>query len=131
MKVSFSAIAAVAFTFASSVNAWRLNAFQLQNFEGPKFTAGGPGASGSACHSIGDLNNKVSSLEWYSDDPTHGTRCCFVPFNGLNCQEGLGQSWCRNIRVYDLGQINMDNKISSFRTDCYKPTTKRMEEFQF
>ncbi|EFE44967.1 conserved hypothetical protein [Trichophyton verrucosum HKI 0517] len=131
MKVTSSIAAVVALVFASSAGAWRLNAYQLRNSEGPKFTAGGPGGSGSACHSVGDLNNKISSIEWYSDDPTHHTRCCFVPFNGLGCTGDLGQSWCRNIRVSDLGQIGMDNKISSFRTDCYKPTTKRMEEFQF
>ncbi|KAK2738489.1 hypothetical protein FQN57_007004 [Myotisia sp. PD_48] len=130
MKLSFSTVAAGALALAVSADAWRFNGFQLQDFKGPKTTKGGPGGTGSACFGVGDLNNKISSLEWYSDDAAHGTRCCIQPFNGLGCTNFMGQTWCNNIRVYDLGQIDMDNKITTYKTSCWKRSSKRGEEDQ-
>ncbi|KAL3454573.1 hypothetical protein BJX65DRAFT_301210 [Aspergillus insuetus] len=46
----------------------------------------GPGGSGWKCHTnVGDMHNRVSSMQWWSDNPSHTTRCCIYLYTGKNC----------------------------------------------
>ncbi|OBT93921.1 hypothetical protein VE01_08258 [Pseudogymnoascus verrucosus] len=121
MKLSLL-LTAAALTLAPTTTAWRVYFYQLKDGQGPSITASGPGGTGSACHSVGSLNNKISSVRWYSDNsetnPT--TRCCISMYQGLGCTgTNWGQSWCRN-RFADTSNFGADNQISSYQTDCYK-----------
>ncbi|OBT53163.1 hypothetical protein VE04_07078 [Pseudogymnoascus sp. 24MN13] len=106
MKLSL--LTAAALTLAPTTTAWRVYFYQLKDGQGPS--------------RVGSLNNKISSVRWYSDNsetnPT--TRCCISMYQGLGCTgTNWGQSWCRN-RFADTSNFGADNQISSYQTDCYK-----------
>ncbi|EAU34205.1 conserved hypothetical protein [Aspergillus terreus NIH2624] len=80
--MKFSVLAPiVALALAPSVSAWRVYFYQLQNEQGPYITNSGPGGTGSRCHSVGDLNQKISSMRYYSDNAEGTTRCCIQLFD--------------------------------------------------
>jgi hypothetical protein len=116
-------IAALAATFAlalvPSVSAWRVYFYQLQEEEGPSITNAGPGNPGFACHSVGDLNQKISSMRYYSDNPQGTTRCCIKLYDSPGCGGDFGYSFCRN-QFLNLKDIGHDNDVSSYSTDCYR-----------
>ncbi|GES62226.1 hypothetical protein ATEIFO6365_0005020300 [Aspergillus terreus] len=116
--MKFSALAPIAaLALAPSVSAWRVYFYQLQNEQGPYITNSGPGGTGSRCHSVGDLNQKISSMRYYSDNAEGTTRCCIQLFDSPGCENFLGQSFCRN-QFVNFDDIGMDNDVSSYKTIC-------------
>ncbi|OBT71889.1 hypothetical protein VF21_10553 [Pseudogymnoascus sp. 05NY08] len=90
MKLSLL-LTTTALALAPTTSAWRVYFYQLKDGEGPSITASGPGGTGAACHSVGSLNNKISSVRWYSDNsatnPT--TKCCLIAG-----ERGYGETGC-------------------------------------
>ncbi|KFY32000.1 hypothetical protein V493_00592 [Pseudogymnoascus sp. VKM F-4281 (FW-2241)] len=76
MKIT-ALITVAALAMAPSASAWRVYFYQLQNGEGPSITNSGPGGTGSRCHpNVDPLNDKISSMRYYSDNAEGTTRCC-------------------------------------------------------
>lgn len=117
-------IAALAATFAlalvPSVSAWRVYFYQLKEGEGPSITNAGPGNPGFRCHpNIDPLNQKISSMRYYSDNPEGTTRCCLRVYDSPGCKGDFGYSFCRN-QFLNFADIGHDNDVSSYSTECFK-----------
>ncbi|KAJ8098050.1 hypothetical protein POJ06DRAFT_303497 [Lipomyces tetrasporus] len=118
MKFSV-AIAATAIALLPGTDAWRVYFYQLQNEEGPSITNGGPGHPGHACFSnVDPLNQKISSMRYYSDNPDLNTRCCLTLYDSPGCANAFPYTFCRN-QFVNFNEINLDNDVSSYSTDCY------------
>ncbi|KAH1470032.1 hypothetical protein KXW65_004461 [Aspergillus fumigatus] len=117
-------IAALAATFAlalvPSVSAWRVYFYQLKEGEGPSITNAGPGNPGFRCHpNVDPLNQKISSMRYYSDNPEGTTRCCLRVYDSPGCKGDFGYSFCRN-QFLNFANIGHDNDVSSYSTECFK-----------
>ncbi|KAF7162413.1 hypothetical protein CNMCM6106_009387 [Aspergillus hiratsukae] len=117
-------IAALAAPFAlalvPSVSAWRVYFYQLENEQqgSPFITNGGPGNPGYKCHSnVDPLNQKISSMRYYSDNPEGTTRCCIRLYDSPGCEGYFGFEFCRN-QFLNLDDIGHDNDVSSYSTNC-------------
>ncbi|KFY10441.1 hypothetical protein V492_05016 [Pseudogymnoascus sp. VKM F-4246] len=120
MKIT-AIITVAALAMAPSASAWRVYFYQLQNGEGPSITNSGPGGTGSRCHpTVDPLNDKISSMRYYSDNAEGTTRCCIDLYRGTNCRSLIGSTsgTCRN-RFVNFDEIDEDNVVSSYKTTCY------------
>ncbi|PKS06251.1 hypothetical protein jhhlp_006997 [Lomentospora prolificans] len=109
MKLTTVFAAAAAFTPASGDG----------STEGGYYTKAGPGKPGDACFNIGNWNNKISSIRYYSDNPEHTSRCCVEFYDSPNCANLIGPgSQCRNFFA-DAKDLGINNDISSFKTRCF------------
>ncbi|KAK9358197.1 hypothetical protein V1504DRAFT_303508 [Lipomyces starkeyi] len=120
MKLSLAIITA-AMAFIPFSDAWRVYFYQLQNEEGPSITNGGPGNPGYRCFpNVDPLNQKISSMRYYSDNTELNTRCCLTLYDSPDCGNPFPYTFCRDAFV-NFNEINIDNDISSYSTDCYHP----------
>ncbi|KAJ8096631.1 hypothetical protein POJ06DRAFT_286894 [Lipomyces tetrasporus] len=119
MKFSLP-IAAAVIALVPVTEAWRVYFYQLQNEEGPFITDGGPGNPGHRCFSnVDPLNQKISSMRYYSDNDQLNTRCCLTLYDSPGC-ENSRFSFCRN-QFVNFNEVGFDNDVSSYSTDCYHP----------
>jgi hypothetical protein len=104
-------------------SAWRVRFYSLEENRGDQFTRAGPGGSGWKCHTnVGDLHNRVSSMQWWSDNPSHTTRCCIYLYTGKNCVGSLDRTFghfCRN-QYLNFHDWDVENRVNSYKTNCYK-----------
>ncbi|KAL2864806.1 uncharacterized protein BJX67DRAFT_383434 [Aspergillus lucknowensis] len=108
-----------ALALSSMAQAWKLDIFEHEHFEGDKNSYSGPGRKGWACHSVGDLNGetgRISSLKYWND--AVGSRCCLELYDSPGCGGKKFSGWggCHDYNYPDLGEIRDD--ISSFATNC-------------
>jgi hypothetical protein len=120
MKIT-ALITVAALAMAPTTSAWRVYFYQLQNGEGPSITNSGPGGTGSHCFpTVDPLNDKISSMRYYSDNAEGTTRCCIDLYRSTNCRSLIGSTsgTCRN-RFINFNEIDEDNVVSSYKTTCY------------
>ncbi|SPO06457.1 uncharacterized protein DNG_09147 [Cephalotrichum gorgonifer] len=121
MKFSTFA-AAAALALAPTTSAWRIYLYNWKdgNADGGYITNSGPGGTGERCHGTGDMNNKISSIRWYSkNSETNPTSQCDVTFyNSLGCQDRLAGPYTLNF-LADASVWDADNKITSYKTRCW------------
>jgi hypothetical protein len=106
-------ILATALFFAGFSNAWRFRGYHDRNYNGAETTASGPGAAGSACHSVGLLNNQISSFKWYNDGG-----CTLVLYKGTGCTDRALGVYAGNVEIPDLAGSGYNDDISSYETIC-------------
>ncbi|SPO01714.1 uncharacterized protein DNG_04387 [Cephalotrichum gorgonifer] len=121
MKLSIVA-AAAALALAPTTTAWRIYLYNWEggNKDGGYHTNSGPGGKGERCHTIGNLNNKVSSIQWYSkNSETSPTSQCDVTFyNSAGCKDRLAGPYRANFFV-DADYLGINNKITTYKTRCW------------
>ncbi|WEW57003.1 hypothetical protein PRK78_002462 [Emydomyces testavorans] len=115
----------VATTLAISplASAWRVYFYNWENEnpDGGYITEGGPGNPGSRCFSnVDPLNNKISSLRYYSDNPEGTTRCCLHLYDSPGCDNEFKVGPICRDQFVNLHNIGIDNDISSYKTECYR-----------
>ncbi|RLL95681.1 hypothetical protein CFD26_103832 [Aspergillus turcosus] len=116
MKIAALA-ATLALALVPSVSAWRVYFYQLKNEQGPSITNAGPGNPGFKCHpNVDPLNQKISSMRYYSDNPEGTTRCCIKFYDSPGCKGDFGYEFCRN-QFVNFDEIGHDNDVSSYSTN--------------
>jgi hypothetical protein len=120
-------------TTASIASAWQINLYEYENYNAGKpdgiiRSFAGPGNPGWKCHSVKDLNNKISSLKWW---PGPNRECELHLFGELYCpQDTLKYLKVPNVqaetnwpklRVLWTEKMPKEDDVSSFMTICKKP----------
>ncbi|RYP20973.1 hypothetical protein DL765_002510 [Monosporascus sp. GIB2] len=133
-----------AFASAQTVSAWRVHFYNHKtpcaDDCGGHSTKGGPGRPGTACHQLWEghdgpnLNNEVSQLSIYPNNPALNTRCCFRFYNAAGCAESSTLFTTCDQWVEANLVPAVDNKISSYRTNCEygsSAASMQLEEDEF
>lgn len=102
---------------------WRIQLFNKPNYEGTEVTYGGPGGTGSACFSIGTLNNEVQSIHYYYENTDKTTKCTVYLYDSPGCVVKSGD-WQPYKISSDYQNPNAKGMywyqdVSSFSTDCH------------
>ncbi|KAF8638203.1 hypothetical protein AX16_010549 [Volvariella volvacea WC 439] len=96
-----------------SAHVWRFTGYHDRNYAGASVTASGPGNPGFACHSVGALNNAISSFHWYNDGG-----CTLELYKGIDWTNVLFDRFSGNRSDPDLAHTNYNDDISSYGTVC-------------
>lgn len=115
-------VAAAALALAPSTSAWRIYLYnwENENKEGGYYTESGPGGTGETCFTIGDINNKVSSIRFYAtNSQTNPTTKCDVTFyNSLDCKDRMAGPYGFNFFA-NADDLGINNKITTYKTRCH------------
>jgi hypothetical protein len=107
--------------FTPAALAWRIRLYQHAYFQGSEVTYAGPGNPGSACFDVGDLNNEISSIKLWPQNPEATTWCCVRFYDSPGCVTKSGDwgSWRHCLgEINDLKNSGYNDDISSFKTEC-------------
>ncbi|KAL4876395.1 hypothetical protein BJY04DRAFT_223182 [Aspergillus karnatakaensis] len=121
MKLNL-ALATAILAMTPAAAAWRVRFYSNANYGGSEFTRAGEGGTGTACGSVPDwINDEISSFRWWPENTAGTTSCCLYLYRDAGCQGKL--DWapaCMRNDVPNLQGTALQDKISSFRTECFR-----------